>query len=74
MFHFIFRCLPLLPRLVMKSPGQGGDTLVAAALDPALETLQVRDGVLRRYFNSGPKYQAGLKDMYNLVSGISYKY
>lgn len=29
-----------LCKLVMKSPAQGGDTLVAAALDPALETLQ----------------------------------
>ena len=30
--------IPMLCRLVMKTPEQGGDTLVHAALDPALAT------------------------------------
>ena len=29
-------------RLIMKTPDQGGDTLVAAALNPALEDTKVR--------------------------------
>ena len=29
-------------RLIMKTPDQGGDTLVAAALDPSLEDTKVR--------------------------------
>ena len=29
-------------RLIMKTPDQGGDTLVAAALDPALEDTKVK--------------------------------
>ena len=32
----------LMLRMIMKTPDQGGDTLVAAALDPTLEDSKVK--------------------------------